>query len=258
MIGYFLESEFVGYYRSIQPLREATTFIIGSFSFIYMPLATEYFEDDNIASLDAIYTASTKWVMMCTFPIVLVIGLFSDDIVRTLLGSDYLPAAPVLAILIFGLFFRAFVGLNGDTVKAIDRTKIELFSAVFGLLANISLNLVLIPIYGIRGAAVATVAGYIIYNSIEVLSLYRITGIHPFSVNNIKPLMPPLVVGTILAQILSTEKISLLPLIIIGLVLGIVQFVSPFITGSITQEDRHLIDEAERRIGISIPWKHKI
>lgn len=254
MIGYFLQSKSVGYYRSIQPLREASTFALGAFSFIFLPMATEYFESGAIVELEKLYSASTKWIMMGTFPLVIVLGLFSDDIVRVAIGSEYLPAAPVLTILVFGLFFRAVVGMNGEIVQAINQTRIELVSAAIGLMTNFLLNVVLIPRFGIQGAAVATVVGYIVYNSAEIIGIFWTTGIHPFSVNNLKPLVPPLLVGVIIAHVLSSHPVGPLSLALIGFIIGSVQLLSPFITGSITQEDVYLIREIEKVTGIQFPW----
>jgi len=254
MIGYFLQPRFVGYYRSIQPLREAATFALGSVAFLYMPIATEYFEQNDITELGRIYTASTKWVMMGTFPVILVLGLFSDDIVRVFLGSSYQPAAPVLSILVFGLFFRAVVGLNGSTVKAIDRTRIELISAVLGLVSNFVLNISLIPRYGIKGAAVATVVGYIVYNSLEIAGIYRTVGIHPFSLNNVKPLLPPLLLGLGLFILLSDYQLGLFALLVIGVLLSMFQITSLFITASLTKEDEYIFEKIEKKIGINLDW----
>jgi len=254
MIGYFLNSDSVGYYRAIQPLKQAAIFLTGSFSFLFLPLATEYFEDGNMEGLQDLYTISTKWMTLGTFPIVLVFGLFSDDVVRTFFGTKYLPAASVLTLLITGLFFRTIVGLNGDMVKALDRTKIELWSAAAGLATNLGFNVILIPRYGINGAAIGTVVGYLVYNCGEVLLIFRVTGVHPFSLNNIKPLIPPLLFAFAISEFTSDTQLNLIVLLAIGILLLMVQVVSVVATRSLGPADIHIIERVEAEANINLDW----
>lgn len=252
MIGYFLTPEYVGFYRSIQPLKQAATFVVAAFSFLYLPLATRYYESGNQSGLQDLYKVSTKWVMIGTFPFVLVFGLFSRDVVRTFFGLEYLPAASVLTILVFGLFLRVVVGLNGDTVQAIDRTKIELTSASMGLVANFFLNLILIPRYGINGAAIATVVGFFIYNFFEVAAIYRATAVHPFSINNFKPLLPTFILGLAIMVLNGDTQLGLFALIGIGVLLGITQLLALFITRSLEPADIHIVHQIEQVLGIEV------
>lgn len=254
MIGYFLDSDKVGYYRAIQPLRQAATMLLGSLSFLFLPVATKYYEDGELTNLAEFYTVSTKWVVAGTLPIVLVFGLFSEDVVRTFFGSPYLPGAAPLAILVVGLFFRAVVGPNGDVVKAIDTTKIELVSAAIAVFANFGLNVALIPTYGISGAALATVVGYFVYNSIEVLAIYYVAGVHPFAWNNVKPLVPTTLVAVGIMHLTADVRLGLPELVGIGIVLVVVQFGSIIGTKSLDSADLVLIDQIESKTDVDLGW----
>jgi len=254
MIGYFMEPRSVGLYRAIQPLNQVTTFVLVAFTFLFLPIATEYYNDRNLDALDQFYTISTKWIIAATFPPVLVFVLFAPDVVQVFFGSEYVPAAPALAVLTGGLFIRAIVGLNGDMTKAIDRPRIELYAVAPAVAINIALNIVLIPRYGIVGAAMATVVGYGVYNSLEVIAIYLTVGSHPFSADSVKPLVPTLLFAVGLLRLTANITLSLPLLLATGVLISVVHLLSIVLTRSLSRADLVLFEQFEEHIGIDLAW----
>ena len=60
-----------------------------------------------------------------------------------------------------------------NQLLVLKKTWPSLFMLVGGAAFNIALNLVLIPVLGIEGAAVATLAGYLLTNAIALIVLMR-------------------------------------------------------------------------------------
>jgi PST family polysaccharide transporter len=84
----------------------------------------------------------------------------SGFVTRTLYGSQYEGAAPILAIHIWAALF-VFLGVaQGPWNINEGLTKLALVRTVIGAASNILLNLVLIPSYGPIGAAIATTVSY--------------------------------------------------------------------------------------------------
>jgi stage V sporulation protein B len=254
MIGYFLDSASVGYYRSIQPLKQVIFFFSGSFAFLFLPLATKHYSQGDFAGLDALYTVTTKWIVSLTFPAVLVFTLFSPDIIRLFFGTAYLPAAPALSVLMAGLFYRVLVGLDGDMVKAINRPRIEFYSALAGVVVDVVLNAALIPRFGIVGAAFGTVVGYFVLNTVEVIAIYRAVGISPFSAATFKPLVPTTLIGVGVLALASQRTLGLLAIAGIGVLLYVAQLVSMILTRSFTDTDLMLVEQFEARFDLDLSW----
>lgn len=250
MIGFFLESTMVGFYRSVQPLRQVTLFVLQSFVFLFLPLATEYYSRNELDELRELYRVSSKWIALLTLPPVLVFSLFAPDVVRTILRPEYLPGAAALSVLTAGLFFNALVGPNGAMLKAVNRPRVEMYAAILGVVTNLALNVVLIPLVGIVGAAVATVVGYFVFNVAEVIAIYRIVGTHPFSLNSLEPLAVTTLVGLGIAWVTSGGRFSLPELIGIGMLLLLVQAGAVVITRSFDEADEVLIEQTKRRMGL--------
>ncbi|QLH81272.1 flippase [Halosimplex pelagicum] len=243
-IGYFLSETEVGYYRSVQPLAVATLFILNSFVFLYLPLATEYFEDDRLEDIQYLYTRTTKWVVVSTLPLLIVFGVFPNDVIRVFLSNAYSPAALPFAVLLLGMFARVVVGPNGATIKAINKTRVNLLSSSVGVITNICLNIVLIPQYQMVGAATATALGYLIYNGTEVIVLYSLHRIQPFSLDLVKLLL--VLAGiTVLMQWRFTGTYGLIELIGIGIALATLTLVLSLATGTIKiSEVQDLLDSS--------------
>lgn len=250
MIGYFLASNEVGYYRAIQPLRQGGMIFLGSFSFLFMPLATQAFEKRDFEELDELFGSVTKWAVVLTLPIVSTFVFIPDRVVVSLFGEPYASAALPLSILSAGLFFRAVAGPNGDLIKAVDMPKIEAIASAVGVLGNFVLNLILIPRYGIVGAAIATVVGYGVYNGLELAVIYRETGVTPFSVDIAKTVVATMgMLWAIQSIFIGTGLTSVVAFGVIAAVVTLLCFIG---TRSVEEPDLLLLNRVEGRIGYNL------
>ncbi len=88
------------------------------------------------------------------------VSLFSRQIVQFLYGIKFIEAAPVLMIYIWA-GVPVFLGAaNSQYLITENYTKISFARTLAGMIINIALNIILIPIYGIKGAAIATLISY--------------------------------------------------------------------------------------------------
>ncbi len=71
-------------------------------------------------------------------------------------GAGFSDAMPVLLVLMAGLLIQAFAGPGEDLLTMLGHERICAMSAAVALVLNIALNLMLIPVYGVLGAAIAT------------------------------------------------------------------------------------------------------
>ena len=86
--------------------------------------------------------------------------IFAAPLVELLYGSAYAPAAQVLRIQAWGAPFVALGVISGAWIVLQPDTRYALWRTLLGAAINIALNLVLIPRFGIRGAACATVFAF--------------------------------------------------------------------------------------------------
>jgi O-antigen/teichoic acid export membrane protein len=96
----------------------------------------------------------------------IVLSLTSEVVISVLYGEKYSGAIPVLRIIAWKSVFVALAAGSGNMIIIDGYQKHYVFKNLMGCVANIGLNFALIPIYGLVGAACASlvsvaVAGYI-------------------------------------------------------------------------------------------------
>lgn len=90
------------------------------------------------------------------------ITTFSAPIIVFLFGDSYLVAAPILQVYIWsGIGLFLYIGVN-QYMAAENMVKTAFFLSLLVVVTNVVLNLVLIPVYGLIGAALASVISYLI------------------------------------------------------------------------------------------------
>jgi len=248
MLGWFLGPTSVGIYRSIQPVAKMLIFLLQALTFIYLPIATRYFQKEAFDELDSIYKTSTRWISLLTFPLFIYLVVFGKPLISTLFTPDYASAWVALGILSVGMYSRVFAGPNGMTVKAINRTREDLFASVGGVVTNFVLNILLIPEFGISGAALATACGFFVYNIIDLFIIHNYTGVHPFHWDLVTPMVPTILIVVTLAQFVSASEYSLVQLVLLGIFISLIHLVSILSTSGLTTEDKQLLSEIRSKL----------
>jgi len=94
--------------------------------------------------------------------------IFSEEILIHLFGNEFAVAAPALIILVGLRFFQAIDAIYGRMVDALDRPDLTMISTIVAIVINLLLNIILIYILGILGAAIATTSAVIVKTYIDV------------------------------------------------------------------------------------------
>jgi len=160
-IGNMLGQEELGIYSSAVKLSEAWFFIPTVVTASVFPAilnAKKKSEKLYYKRFQMLFDGFTWFTIL----VALVVTFLSPVIIRILYGQEYIEAAKVLSVHIWaGVAVFGGVGM-GRYLIAENLTKISLFTTVLGAITNIILNIILIPKFGIMGAAYTTIATYFI------------------------------------------------------------------------------------------------
>jgi len=159
MIKQMLNDSEVGFYASAVRLCEAWYFlpmIITTSLFpaiIYAKKVSENLYKNRMQKLyDLLAWSSIGIAVITTF--------LAKDVILILYSPEFTPAVSVLIIYIWA-GVAVFLGVaNSQYLIAENFTKISFYKTFLGMIINVILNLILIPFYGITGAAVATLVSY--------------------------------------------------------------------------------------------------
>jgi len=128
MLGYYKSSEIVGLYNAASPIAKLLPIFLGSASFLYVPIASQFYAQGKVKEMGRVYQILTKWVFLLILPIFSVMFLFPEATIGFFFGAKYVSAAPALRILSLGFMFHTFLGLNGLSLVIIGRPKLEFLS----------------------------------------------------------------------------------------------------------------------------------
>jgi O-antigen/teichoic acid export membrane protein len=155
MIKEMLDAKQVGHYAAAVRLSEAWYFIpmaITSSVFPAIINAKKQSEEFYYQRLQKLYDLMV-WLAVA---IALPTTFLATWVIRVLYGEAFLPAAGVLSIHIWAGVF-VFLGVaNGRWIIAENLQYIATIRSTAGAIVNVALNIVLIPKYGINGAAIST------------------------------------------------------------------------------------------------------
>ena len=146
------------------------------------------------------YQLVNRWLLIFAITISAVFILFPEKVLL-LFGSQYLESSQVLVLLTIATFTQAILGAAGPTLSMSGHTKLVLFNSVGTFILNFGLNIWLIPIYGILGAAIATLTSLTIIGLIRVTQVYFILKINFLNLKLIKPILSGLVCYSVLIAI---------------------------------------------------------
>ncbi len=163
MIAQFLDSRAVGLYSAAAKISEAWIFIPVSLVIASFPAIISGRKTSKALYDDRLRRLFNVLAILCTIAAA-AISVSSMTIIRVFIGDEYLDAAPTLRLLVWGGVFTAMGFASGRWMISENIPLFALLSNVAGAIANISLNVILIPQYGIEGAAIATLVSYSIAN----------------------------------------------------------------------------------------------
>jgi O-antigen/teichoic acid export membrane protein len=188
MLGYLINASAVGIYGIAETLARLGGLAYNSIGVLFLPIASGYFALKKTKEMSLFFKTVTRWMFAMSLPLLLLLVVFSVPFIQVFYGEDYVSGYATLAILSSGFFIVAAVGPTQDLLRAIGKPRYELLNTVVSALTNIALNWILIPTYGIVGAAIATSISYALWNALSLIEIYAIARIHPYNRGYLKPL----------------------------------------------------------------------
>lgn len=179
MLGFYTDISAVGVFSVALKISVITNFMIASLKTIAMPKISELFWKQDMVNLKTVVKKSTNVIMLFSIPISLILLAF-PELILSLVDDGFRAGSNTLRILAFTQLLNATCGLVGAFMNMTGNqsyfTKLVLVATV----VNIGLNALFIPMWGMEGAAWATLISTGIWNIGGALFIYRKYGISTF------------------------------------------------------------------------------
>ena len=197
MLKNMIGDQVTGYYS-------AAVACAGIFGFVYAAfvdsMRPEIFRSQKISNEKYEHSIS------CTYAIIFYVSLLqcvfttvlARPVILLLYGEEYLPAVPLLRVVVWYITYAYFGTIRGIWILAEQQYKLVIGIDIFGALVNVALNAILIPFWGAIGAAIASVITQFVLNfalgfifkSLQKNALLMLRGLSPiFAIKQVRVLL---------------------------------------------------------------------
>jgi O-antigen/teichoic acid export membrane protein len=188
ILGLFQSDEEVGVYRVIVQFSTLIIFGLTVLNQMLHPYFSSLYAEGNIEKLQRLVSVSSRVIfILALFPALLLL-FFGETVVSYLYGREYIVGMWALGILVIGQLLNAAFGSVGALLNMTGHEKDAMRGMLIALVVNTFLNFLLIPFFGMEGAAVSTAISLILWNAllrhyVKVRLGIESSGLLYFSVN---------------------------------------------------------------------------
>lgn len=179
MLGQINGVENSGIYRLCARGAELVSFVLVAFNVTTAPTFSRLHAQGDLQELSRLTAKTTRVALFASLPIALPLMFFSDWVLRFLYGSEFAIGATALATLCFGQLLCVITGPVGSLLMMTGHEKDAVKGTLTALIVTILLALILIPRWGLNGAAAAAALGMVLRNSMNCWHVYQRLDINP-------------------------------------------------------------------------------
>ncbi len=191
MLGYFRSSAEVGVYSAAARTGNLVSYSLTGFNALFVPTMAGLFFAGEMLKLHQLYRVVTRWTLIIGSPVCFAFILFPDNTLK-LFGNGFEEGKYALIFLCLGQLVNLGTGSVGYLLTMTGKEKAALQTQGIAVVLNVILNFILIPRWGINGAAVATSLSIAGLNLLRLTQVYHFYYLHPV---NRYYFMPYLAVG---------------------------------------------------------------
>jgi len=146
----------VGVYRVAMQLAMLVSFGLHVINIVVAPQFAGLYASGNKDKLQKLVKISSRVMLLAALPIVIGIFIIGKDFVKLVYGEDYVESYLPLVVLSVGQLVNAAVGAVGQLLNMTGHEYVVASTLLRMALLNVVLNFLLIRIFGVVGAALAT------------------------------------------------------------------------------------------------------
>lgn len=185
IIGAIKGTAAVGIYVVLLKSTQLIVFILAATNTVLAPLFAHLYAEGDYQQLQTTVNNSTKLVLNVSVLITLLLIIFRKQYLH-LFGSEFLQGEFALIILSIGQLANAATGSVGVLLNMTRNENYTTISVALSLIFSAIADLILIPHFGINGAAISSASSMIIFNLVKVVWVHKKLGFNPILLKDIK------------------------------------------------------------------------
>lgn len=198
---------------------------------IYPAMSALFFSDPQ--RIGVLFAKAWRYLFFIVLPIAFGLLAIAEPVIVKLYGVSYLPSVPILRVLLVSLIFSFLTFVNGATLNAVNRHKIQTILLAVSLLISVSMNWFLLPVWGIGGAAFTALTSNIILFLGGIIMVRRAVDI---PINLIFSYAWKIFISAVIMGLSAFVLVQKINFIIVIPLAAIIYFIILFLTGVLTKD----------------------
>jgi len=165
ILGRYVSEESLGFYSVAYQMIYVLTILTSSFMNVLFPLVSKF---DRLAQVKEYIRNIVRVTLtgaVCFLPLLLFVG----PLIHLFFGSAYDPSVEIFRVIFFGFLFNFIVEPIYLVAYTVDKPQLISLVCIIKLIISASANLLLIPQYGVMGAAAASVITHVLGGSVALM-----------------------------------------------------------------------------------------
>lgn len=173
VIGFFLGATAVGIYSAGYVIGGLVFQVMHPIQVILFPELSRLYDRREMDSVRLYLGISLKYFLLVTIPAVAGLSVLAGPILDLFTTPEFAPGAAVIPFIALSGLLAGVYQIVINVTHLVKKNQFNLFIHVLAAVSNLALNLLLIPLIGIIGAAIATLISYAITAVVTVLFAFR-------------------------------------------------------------------------------------
>jgi O-antigen/teichoic acid export membrane protein len=250
LIGYYMSNADVGIYRTSFQLTMIASFTTLAFHTVLYPKISSWGAQGKFAEIENSLARAITYSLILAIPTCIGGWILGSKLLYYLYGASFVEGAPALVFLLLVQVVNVFMYLGTMSLNALNRPKDAFNITLIAAILNILLDIALIPVMGITGAAVATLIAMSVNALGALILLSRVISVK-LEYKSIKKILYAsgimgIIVVSIYVLLPLSHVIAVLSVVIIGAVIYVVV---------LFRLDKGIHDELKNlSVNLGVPW----
>jgi O-antigen/teichoic acid export membrane protein len=159
LVGYFLSNSEIGMYKTSFQLATIALFVMVALRTALYPKIAAWMKAGETGSVETALSRAITYSLALAVPAAFGAWVLGSSLLYYLYGAPFVAAGPALSLLFMVELVTVFLSLETMCLAALNMPKSVFLVTAIGAASTILLDFLLIPLYGITGAALALLLG---------------------------------------------------------------------------------------------------
>lgn len=179
ILGYYGSLEEIGIYNAAWKLYSFLGMSTVVFTTTFFPIISQVHAEGDLPQLNALTKLVGKWIFSANAFLIVIIVFYAKGLMR-LFGKEFTGGSSILVIFGLSWILVSMLASTSGILRMTGRQHAEFVVTMAMLAFSVASGLILIPRYGMIGAAISSTASFILIHIAKAVLSYRYFGINPF------------------------------------------------------------------------------